>query len=195
MKMSKIIKNEFGMTLIELLTALTIMSIIVVAITGLMTQQLKSFDTTQGQVEVQENLRGVLDSIVSDIRVSSGASIQICQDNSNGDYLGTSQNYTDKGNSPIISGNQLKVNDKLYRLHTTTENITKVYSAIPDTKPLNSTIKLSNNAPLTSPELNISQLNFQGVTDGSISITITGVSVKSNSLSYQLKTKVKPRID
>lgn len=183
MKLLKI-KNTNGMTLIELLTALTIMSIIVVAITGLMSQQLKSFDTTQSQVEVQENLRGVMDDIVSDIRVSSGDSVQILQDNGTGITLGTSQNYNYNGNTPIISGNQLKVKNHVYHLHkTSTDNMIKVYK------------ELSNSAPMTSPELNITQLKFQGENDGSISITITGVSSKSNSLTYQLKTKIKPRVD
>lgn len=68
--MKKIIRQESGMTLVELLVSLVISSFIIAGIYGVYTVQKKSYTVQEQVAEMQQRLRSAMDFLVRDIRMA-----------------------------------------------------------------------------------------------------------------------------
>ena len=70
MKYFKIINNFKGFTLIELLVVVVIMGLVMTSVFGLFTSSNRTANTSEEVVDVQQNLRVAMETLVSDIRMA-----------------------------------------------------------------------------------------------------------------------------
>jgi len=68
--MKKIIRQESGMTLVELLVSLVISSFIIAGVYGVYTVQKKSYTVQEQVAEMQQRLRSAMDFLARDIRMA-----------------------------------------------------------------------------------------------------------------------------
>ncbi len=68
--MIKIMQNESGVTLVELMVSLVISSFVIAGVYGVYTIQKKSYTVQEQVVEMQQRLRSAMDFLVRDIRMA-----------------------------------------------------------------------------------------------------------------------------
>lgn len=104
------IKDQRGLTLIELLVTTAIMAMIIGAMTGVLTAGLKSF-TKAGQTdEVQQNARVAVNKTVSALRDA----LSIDTTNTKNDQIVFQYKYHLPGNKSLVTVRIIRVNNLLY---------------------------------------------------------------------------------